>query len=259
MKRSQTSVLLTVLMAISLVVSACGGGSSTRGATSATPTTSPTSATQVSPAWSAVLSQLGPNGEDSLSTALQAYTLAIGPLPGVQAPANTGGHIPLGTLAVRMVLEHYHDLTSAQQQAVLQRLDLKSPASAKVSSSGAVGVAAAAQTLARPGLQPLVVPSLPVDAPGTAAYRTMITDFIPKYNGFLKMAYTLPIVLYWAPTPVQGNADAYTYAVNAQGSYTGSPPALCRIYFNPALPSSPLDYQQLVVAHELFHCYQAAI
>ena len=54
-----------------------------------------------------MLNQIGPNGEISLSTALQAYTLVFGPLPGVPTPAPSGGFIPSATLAVRMILQHY--------------------------------------------------------------------------------------------------------------------------------------------------------
>jgi hypothetical protein len=250
--RPAPSRLVLWLILGSLLLAGCNAN---RAGSGTTPTAS-SPATQISPAWTAVLNQIGPNGEISLSTALQAYTLVFGPLPGVQAPPNAGGRIPSGSLAVRMILQHYQDLTSAQQQAVLQRLGLTAPAAAEASAPGATSVAAAAQTLARPWLQPPVAPTPPADAPGTAPYRDMLNTFIPKYDSFLQLTYTLPIVLLFFQGPT--TADGEASAVNAHGGITGTP-ALCRIYVDPALNKSPLDYQQLVIAHELFHCYQAMI
>ncbi|MGO8951584.1 MAG: hypothetical protein ACLQUY_28810 [Ktedonobacterales bacterium] len=260
MKRAHTSVLLAVAMAICLVVSACSVSGSTSGSTSTTPTNGPSPVTQLSPAWTAVLDQIGPNGEISLSTALQAYTLVFGSLPGVQSPAPSGGIIPSGTLAVRMILQHYSDLTPAQQQAVLQRLGLTAPASAQTPPPPTAGAAVAqahpgAQTLAAPVVAVLGPTPVPTDAPGTADYRAMVNEFIPTFNAFLKYTLTLPVVLTFNAEPKDA---ADTLVVNALGSKTGLP-ALCRINVNPVVNTYTVDNQRVVIAHELMHCYQAAI
>jgi hypothetical protein len=258
-KRAHTSVLLAVTMAICLVVSACSGSSS--GSTSTTPTHGLSPVTQLSPAWIAVLDQIGPNGEISLSTALQAYTLVFGSLPGVQSLAPSSGIIPDGTLAVRMILQHYSDLTAAQQQAVLQRLGLTAPASAALPPSQSARVTAesqahpSAQTLAAPVMAVLGPTPVPTDVPGTADYRAMVNAFIPTFNAFLKYTLTLPVVFTFNAAPKDA---AETLVVNALGGTTGHP-ALCRIDVNPVVNKYTVDNQRVVIAHELMHCYQAAI
>jgi hypothetical protein len=232
--------------------------------------TTASSGAQLSPAWMAALNQIGPNGEIRLATALQAYTIVFGPLQGVQAPASDDGLVGSGTLAVHMILQHYHDLTTTQQQAVLQRLGYTAPASAQALAPMAARVSRVA--LAHTGGQALVAPAArpaaaiptvtptPVvtDASGTAPYRAMLNSFIPKLDSFLSFTYSLPIVLAFDPALLNKTVEAYAVPVDAKGSFTGSP-ALCRMYLNPSVSTLPPERQHFVVAHELFHCYQAAI
>jgi hypothetical protein len=234
--------------------------------TSTTPTTPPRA--QLSPAWTAVLNQIGPNGEVSLATALQAYSLVFGPLPGVPAPASDGGLIGSGTLAVEMILQHYHDLTPAQQQAVLQRLGLTVPASAAISAPGAARVAALAQAPAGLGAQegpattlaPTPTPTttqVVTDPSGMGPYRAMINAFIPQYDSFLAFTYTLPTELAF-DTPLKPAVEGWADPVDAQGGMVGTA-VRCRIYLNPVVNTYSLEQQRFVIGHELFHCYQAAI
>jgi hypothetical protein len=244
-----------------LLSTALAGCSLSLPETTATPSPSPRA--QLSPAWAAVLNQIGPNGEISLATALQAYSLVFGPLPGVQAPPSDGGLIGSGTLAVEMILQHYHDLTAAQQQAVLQRLGLTAPASAQSASPLAAGVPPLA--LAHADVQALIATATatplptPVSTDGTdtAPFRAMIDAFIPKYNAYLGYTYTLPIVLVIDPN-FTDTAYAFADPVDAQRSFIGAP-ALCPIVINPIVGTFTTARQQFVIAHELFHCYQAAI
>jgi hypothetical protein len=218
------------------------------------PSATPSAGAKLSPAWTAILDQIGPNGEVSLATALQAYTLGFGPLPGVPAPARDSGVIPSGTLAVDMILSHFDELTAAQQQAVLQRLGYAGPASAQVSPAATARVVALAQAQSHRVAPPAPTP-VPTDAPGTADYRAMLDEFIPKLNTLLKVTLTLPTVLDFNPTtPFM----AYTKAYDALGQQKGVP-VLCRISLSPQMNTPQLDNQRLVVAHELTHCYQDQI
>jgi hypothetical protein len=70
-------------------------------------------------AWDKVLDQVRPDGRVTVSTALQAFSLAIAPLPGVRVPAGPA-RIPDGTLAINWVLAKFSRLTAAQQAAVTQ-------------------------------------------------------------------------------------------------------------------------------------------
>lgn len=217
--------------------------------------TPPTAPNPISPAWTAVLKQIGPKGEVSLATAEQAYALVFGPLPGVSAPANAGGLIPDGTLALRMILAHYNELNAAQQQMVLKRFGFTAPATAERSSvsqtltnvAGAIQTAQGAR-MSGPG-------PIPTDAPGTSDYRQMLNADIAKINGFLNYTLTLPIALGFDPkTKDLGD----TICFDAQGAATGTP-KYCRIWLNAAFGSYQPDDQQFVIAHELFHCYEAAL
>jgi hypothetical protein len=202
-----------------------------------------------------VLNQIGPNGAVSLATALQAYALVFGPLPGVQSPANPGGLIPSGTLALRMILQHYRDLTPAQQQAVLQRLGYDAPKSAQAAPSRArVAALAQPQSLAA-AVAPGAPTPVPTDGPGTGDYRAFINEFIPKLNSFLSFTFTEPIVLAFDP---KTKAAAYAEPHDANNGSSG-PPVLCRIFLNPVLNTYAVDDQRFVMGHELMHCYEAAI
>src|SRR5262249_34604020 len=70
-------------------------------------------------AWDKVLDQVRPDGSVTVSTALQAFSLAIAPLSGVRVPAGPA-RIPDGTLAISWVLAKFSRLTAAQQAAVTQ-------------------------------------------------------------------------------------------------------------------------------------------
>jgi hypothetical protein len=208
-----------------------------------------------------VLDQIGPNGEISLATAEQAYMLAFGPLPGVPTPPKPSGLLPSATLAVSMIVQHYANLTAAQQQVVLQRLGFTAPASSQTAPPATALAAPLApprpttRTLAMPAQSVLPPPPVPTDVPGTATYRTMLTGLTPKLNGYLAYTLALPITLAFDPATT---AEAYTDGVDATGSF-GGPPVYCRISLNPEVNTYPPDRQLLVMAHELTHCYEFAI
>jgi hypothetical protein len=69
-----------------------------------------------------VLSEVDPNGTVSLTTALQAFSLVVGPLPGVTPPAGPVGQVADGTFAVRWVLGYWRQLSTAQRTAIRRYL-----------------------------------------------------------------------------------------------------------------------------------------
>src|SRR4051794_30697147 len=54
----------------------------------------------VGQAWQSVLDSIGDDGTISKDTALQAFSVAIGPLPGVSVPPGEAGFVGSGTMAV---------------------------------------------------------------------------------------------------------------------------------------------------------------
>ena len=73
-------------------------------------------------AWQQTLNEVRPDGTVSTSTALAAFSLAIGPVPGARPVPGTKQLIPSGTLAVQWVLGHWSELTAGQRRAVLADL-----------------------------------------------------------------------------------------------------------------------------------------
>ena len=83
---------------------------------------------------------------------------------------------------------------------MLQRLGVTAPASAagsrhrRPASRGGPGTPWRADARRAGGGRAWPTP-VPTDAPGTADYRAMVNEFIPKFNAFLSYTLTLPIVL----------------------------------------------------------------
>lgn len=101
------------IVALTLVVACQSSG----------PTASPSApATQ----WQQVLAGIGPNGEVDAATALSAFSVAVGPLPGVNLPTGappTSAEIIDGAAPVRWLLRVWDQLTLEQQQAATAALD----------------------------------------------------------------------------------------------------------------------------------------
>src|SRR6266545_4522557 len=73
-------------------------------------------------AWDLTLRRVGPDGRVDLATALSAFALAIGPVPGGVPVPGPAAAIPSGTLALRWVLGHWNELSAEQRAAVLADL-----------------------------------------------------------------------------------------------------------------------------------------
>ncbi len=254
--------ILALLLVIGLsALSACslsgpaGMGTTTTGTT----TTVGTKAGSPLPAaWKQVLQQIQLDGTITRDTALQAFSLAIGPLPGVTPPGQLDRPLLSGSLAVRALVAHWNELAPEQQQAARQYLRIPGAPSAQQGQALSQGAGAG-------GLQVAAVPTSPPppDDPGTEAYRKIINDLLPTLAGDLKPAHTLgiPTVLSWKfdPKLAKDSAEAYVYPVSASNQFTGQV-ALCPIYLNKAAVPQLSAYEvRLVLAHELMHCFQVDI
>src|SRR5512141_363933 len=74
------------------------------------------------PAWQSILTAIGDDGTVSTETALQAFSLAIGPLPGVSLPAGEAGTMQSGSMAVRWLVSHWQEISADQKQAAINML-----------------------------------------------------------------------------------------------------------------------------------------
>jgi len=102
---------------VSAAVLVTAGGCTSRGPTA------PDSARPAAPtAWDAVRDQVQEDGSVATATALAAFALAIGPVPGAVVPGGAVEQLDSGTLAVTWVLRHWADLSPEQRTAVLAGL-----------------------------------------------------------------------------------------------------------------------------------------
>src|SRR5262249_7302880 len=142
-----------------------------------------------------VLGKIQANGTFSAQTALEAFMLAYGELPGVQAPAGPSGTILSGTLPLEMALAHWNELSTAQQQAIQRALQLSLLPRA-VASTHSITLSALAdltshsttptgrrvpqqQGNSTAASHPDERPTLPTgDGPGTGVYRKLVDQMV---------------------------------------------------------------------------------
>jgi hypothetical protein len=186
-------------------------------------------------AWAKVQAKISPDGEVSTATALQAFALAVAPLPGVHAPSGAKSNVAEGGETVRWVIAHWDDLTPAQQAAVQKALT-----GSPTPTGGGGG----------PGRS---VPSKGVDV------SSIVTEMLARYDAPLGPL-SIPVKVTYLeskPDDVPDGTEAMAEPVNGSGTYSG-PPASCDVKITPfgASTAGSTDFE-MVIAHELFHCYQA--
>ena len=191
-------------------------------------------------AWGRVLAQIRPDGSVSKATAEQAFVLAYGPLPGVRVPPGPKVAIPSGTLAEEWIVSYLRQLTSRQRQVVERKLGIALPTR--------LAHDAYADD---PGFKP------------DSTIQAFANQFIPKYAALLGHPLGLTVIAGITTTVVKGpkGADALADATpfNAQDSYGSGVPASCRVRVTPLGDAQTSAYLQLIVAHEVFHCFQFEI
>ena len=182
--------------------------------------------------WAKVLDQIRPDGTVSKRTALEAFAVAYGPLPGVRIPRGRRTTIPSGSLAAQWILSYWRQLTSAQRQVVQRRLAF----------SPTTSLAHAAD---------YGDPSFKQDP----AIQSLADKYANIYQTRLGHVLGLKIV---AGTSTSGTDYAATDAVGN--------PAICRIRVFPPGQQAPSQQStefvpplDLLVAHEVFHCFQGDI
>lgn len=112
------------VVTLALAALACGMLASPAATPAVPPLTAspqPASPTLAAPAFDSVIAMLGPNGEVSSEMALQAFALAVAPLPGVTPPAGEPGNLDANA-AVAWVSQVWDQLSPAQQIAITDAL-----------------------------------------------------------------------------------------------------------------------------------------
>jgi hypothetical protein len=202
-------------------------------------------------AWENVLAGIGPNGEIGLQTALDAFYLAFGPLPGTSRPPGDDGPIIDGTLALRALRRHWDELTADQQAAADRLIHGQSP-----TASAARPLALAATVTTDVGVGSGQPPADPV----TEGWQQLAEQAAAAIAGKLGRTLHATIAVQLnqavpANNPKVWDAWAYTWGEDGQGGYTG-PMATCHIAINPQGQGMSGVEQYAIAAHEVFHCYQ---
>ncbi len=230
---------LALFVLIALAVVACGGG---RGGDDPHPP-----ADTAAGGWEGLL-VTDDDGVVSLESALGAFVVAIGPLPGVDRPEIGELEAGSGTAAVRAVLAHWDALTEEQRAAVTGYLT--------EDSQGALGLG---PVLAMASAFPLAA------EPDEQQLLLIIDQMKARIEQDLGRKLNVPIELRIAPKLVHGGSPAFMAATDASGGFFG-PLAKCSVVITQdgleiaseitnGVPSNYLSYG---MAHEVFHCFEAA-
>lgn len=182
-----------------------------------------------------VLKGIRPDGSVPPAVALQEFALLYGALPGVPKPA--GPASGYGTTAIAMALRDMSSFTPAQQQAINDRIQ-----------GAAVVGARRGRRLRAPA--PVLTPSV--------KYQALVDGFVAAYSAQLGMTLPFPVKTYTAKTNLGGAfADAFP-TDNALNQKLVSPDQ-CRVRIFPMGIASKAAFFKLIVAHEVFHCFQFAV
>lgn len=182
-------------------------------------------------AWQKVLAQVSKDGKVSKGTALQAFALALGPVPGVHAPSGARVAVPDAGEAVRWVFAHWNDLDGAQQAAVQKAL------------AGTPIVGAGGQGQAFPRQGPNV--------------SDVVNEMLARYDGPLGHL-PIPVQIQYIASPPAGvrqDAEAIAWPLNASGDRAGNA-ATCLVQITSSGAAATASDFEMIVAHELFHCYE---
>ena len=201
-------------------------------------------------AWGSLVDQIDANGNVSIGTARAAFSLAVGPLPGVALPAEPIGHVTCGTIAVRWLLNYWTQLTNAERTAATSYLD-----------PPAIGATMrwSAPLLHNHGKSSgAKARDIHCDGPGMAAYRTVANDALAVLATHLRDL-QVPTCL-WLGVSHDGPKGielARTDSFDINGLRDGRDDH-CMIAISPEGAAVQGVKRRLLLAHELVHCYQDA-
>jgi hypothetical protein len=204
--------------------------------------------------WQQTLDKVHPDGTVDVSTALTAFALAIGPVPGVVPPTGTRDDIVSGTIAIRWVTRVWSKLTVGQRQAIQDAL------------TGAASPGTGTHTLSgqRAAVAPKPLPLDPngpnvicqtADSAGASPYRALVDDTVSKIESKLNRPLRTKISIA-VDTKAVDPGYMYTQACVgnkvADGKGTG-----CSLHVTPKVnlyPSNSPDTSS-ALAHEVMHCF----
>lgn len=205
------------------------------------------------PAWAAIEARIDTAGQVSADTALQAFALAIGDLPGVTPPDGNPGTMRSGTMALRWLLGYWDRITPEQQAAVVEVLP---------------DLAGLPRTASRRGTAVLVGARHsppPVDRTrwafvrSNAVYTAMANELAAEIGS--RLGQSLPsgfTIDAHAGQAVKSTSGMETAVLDANGGISG-PAARCVIVVSPLGDAQSDIDARFAMAHEVFHCFEGAV
>ena len=192
--------------------------------------------------WGRVLDQVRPDGTVSERTALEAFALAYGPVPGVPTPKGPIGAVPDGTLAAAWVLGYRARLSPPQLRVVYRLVGLPPPGrSARVAGPPDYG-------------DPNWV--------GSRRLEQVARMWVSVYDAEFGIALPLSVVAGYTSTVLE-NRITHVKALGdaapldtANGGWGSGDPQICRIRVGPLGLTKNAADQSSILAHEVFHCFE---
>jgi hypothetical protein len=201
-------------------------------------------------AYDAVLAKVKADGTVDRATALSAFALAIGPVPGVTPPAGPRGPIPSGTAAVLWTFAHWSGLTAGQKAAVRAAL------------TGVDGTNKPAS------LRRVAAPKGPdvdcqkADSPDAAALRPVLDEVIAQIGAKLGRQLRFPVFLTMNTTQLEDHPDGtptlmYTFPCTNGVNDAEARANQCTIHVNPVAMGAQYSdaNRRSFLTHEAMHCF----
>lgn len=194
-----------------------------------------------SSAYQRTLDGIGDDGSIAPATALTAFAIAYGPLPGVKRPGGRDLGVPQSaTLAMQLVARVWDRIAPAQRTAVEKRLGARHD-----DGSAAIARAAAPTLTPSPRFQAIA-----------DRYVAFYAGKLPGYNPVVRVFTSNEEI-----TDAGGSkAWADALPLNAADQWGAGAPAYCRVRVPPlGQGRAGTPFFQLIMAHEVFHCFQFQI
>lgn len=251
--------ILTVagLGALVLILTACATGSDTAPESSDAPAetttageaTTSTARTPVETPWTRVLDGIEPDGTVPLDVALDAFALAIGPLPGVDVE-DWEPEIPIpGSGPMQWVLGNWDDLTAAQQDAVLTYIPPfdEGEASSEIPLAGIVDSATvfAGTPLAQDA-----------DPSWSCAVDSAVANQAASLLAGMEFLFERELSVSWRVCSDEVMKTVFSVPRNASGGVLDGEMTNCEIITTPDAAASLGGWLNFHLAVALFHCFQ---
>lgn len=197
--------------------------------------------TPVKPALLQVLDTIKDDGTFDKDTALKAYSLTVGDMPGVTPPTGPDFTVKDVSGPLRWVLGHYDELTPEQKAAVDETLKHE-PMTQSYQ------------------WDPLTVYAAPFTDDDVKKFKHMADISEQNIAGNIGHGLDIPYsVNIYDHTKKKGKEKkdlGYTVVTNKDGGYTGKP-AWCFIYISDVEIGNDTEAENTMI-HEMLHCFQGA-